>query len=209
MNHETSRRKKWKGVISLEKETQLFWKFTNMVRLNIENFVQADDENFFQAWRRFKELLSDLPHHQALIHFFCKGTQVPFQEYLWKLGHEKAWTYLDSLTEFEHPLGQIGEEDSSLSLRELTVDAPIPSWKEDFQLLFEEQEAKVHTLEMMSRDTFRHIGGKLEDLKKMAESLQEGNHCEFQISLYDLVSPSLADLVPTPYEKEAESAQGF
>ena len=89
------------------------------------------------------------------------------------------------------------------------MDAPIPSWKEDFQLLFEEHEAKVHTLEMMSQDTFRHIGGKIEDLRKMAENLQEGNHYDFQISLFDMVSPSSADLVPTPCEKEAECEHAF
>ena len=105
--------------------------------------MHADDENRFQALRRFKELLSQFPHHQILIHFFCKGAKVQFQEHLRNLGHEKAWEYLDSLTECEPSIEQHVEEEVCLDLGEFTVDVPWPSWKEDVRHLNEEQEAKA------------------------------------------------------------------
>ena len=124
-------------------EVSWFWYYNNFKRLKIENFLQAEDENLFQAWRRFKELLSQFSHHQILIHFFCKGAHAQFQEHLRGLGHKRAWEYLDSLTDQEPSIEQHVEEEVCLDLREFTVDVPWPSWKEDVHLLIEEQEAKA------------------------------------------------------------------
>ena len=84
---------------------------TNILRRNIMNFSQKENETFFQCWERFKELLLSCPHHGyetwQVIGFFydgitlnmCQFTEMMCNGEFLSKAPDEAWDYFDYLAE--------------------------------------------------------------------------------------------------------------
>jgi hypothetical protein len=97
-------------------QTEFFKKFfpihkTNALKRQIMNFVQKENETFYQCWERFKDLLNSCPHHGyeiwCTINFFYEGLMPQMRQFVEMMCNgeflnkdpNEAWKYFDHLAE--------------------------------------------------------------------------------------------------------------
>jgi hypothetical protein len=97
-------------------QTEFFKKFfpihrTNALKRQIINFVQKENETFYQCWKRFKDLLSSCPCHGyeiwRTINFFYEGLMFQMRQFVEMMCNDEflnkdpneAWKYFDHLAE--------------------------------------------------------------------------------------------------------------
>jgi hypothetical protein len=89
------------------------------------NFVQKENETFYQCWERFKDLLNSCPHHGyeiwCTINFFYEGLMSQMCQFVEMMCNgkflnkdpNKAWEYFDHLAENGQPWDITASESST------------------------------------------------------------------------------------------------
>jgi len=82
-----------------------------LLKRQIINFVQKENETFYQCWKRFKDLLSSCPCHGyeiwRTINFFYEGLMFQMRQFVEMMCNDEflnkdpneAWKYFDHLAE--------------------------------------------------------------------------------------------------------------